>query len=206
MKTILQNYQPTNEQEQLTNNTDSHNPMNAHWVWEQMAGIWGEQWMREQGEKPSSNWIMELSSITNQHLERGVKRTVSERLKWTPSLPLFLSLCLDFDTTDAYNRMINRKPVLDDVEYYTRQEVGYQCKRVLDDTKARALYNKVFKLKLELKRKGKLPIRGQKLLSAESVATEVDKEISSRTGSKVEAKKHADRMVRIEAAKLKHKT
>ena len=161
--------------------------------------------MREQGETPSSSWIMELSSITDQHLERGVKRTVSERLQWPPSLPLFLSLCLDFDTTDAYNRMINRKPVLDDVEYYTRQEVGYQCKRVLDDTKARALYNKVFKLKLELKRKGKLPIRGQKLLSAESVVTEVDKEISSRTGSKVETKKHADRMARIEAAKLKHK-
>ena len=101
--------------------------------------------------------------------------------------------------------MINRKPVLDDVEYYTRQDCGYQCKKVLPDAKARALFNKTFKLKLELKRKGKLPIRGQKLLSAESVVTEVDKEISSRTGSKVETKKHADRMARIEAAKLKHK-
>ena len=162
--------------------------------------------MREQGEKPSSNWIMELSSITNQHLERGVKRTVSERLKWTPSLPLFLSLCLDFDTTDAYNRMINRKPVLDDVEYYTRQEVGYQCKRILDDAKARALYNKVFKLKLELKRKGKLPIRDQKLLSEKSVVTEVDKEISSNATTEREVKNHSDRMARIKAAKLKHKT
>tara|TARA_R110000787_G_scaffold275132_1_gene383562 strand:- start:24 stop:473 length:450 start_codon:yes stop_codon:yes gene_type:complete len=149
---------------------------------------------------------MELSSITNQHLERGVKRTVSERLKWTPSLPLFLSLCLDFDTTDAYNRMINRKPVLDDVEYYTRQEVGYQCKRILDDAKARALYNKVFKLKLELKRKGKLPIRDQKLLSEKSVVTEVDKEISSNATTEREVKNHSDRMARIKAAKLKHKT
>ncbi len=118
--------------------------------------------------------------ITNQHLERGVNRTLSERLSWPPSLPEFLSLCLDFDTTDAFNRMINRKPVLDDVEYFTRQDCGYQCKRVLDDTKARALFNKTFKLKLELKRKGKLPIRDQKLLSAESVVTEIDKEISER--------------------------
>tara|TARA_R110000823_G_scaffold299441_1_gene420169 strand:+ start:548 stop:856 length:309 start_codon:yes stop_codon:yes gene_type:complete len=102
--------------------------------------------------------------------------------------------------------MINRKPVLDDVEYYTRQEVGYQCKRVLDDTKARALYNKVFKLKLELKRKGKLPIRDQKLLSEKSVVTEADKEISNRVNTGIDCKKHQARMARIEAAKLKHKT
>ena len=205
MKTILQNYQPTSGQEQLTNNTDSHNPMNANWVWEQMAGIWGEQWMREQGEKPSSSWIAELSSITNSHLERGVKRTVSERLQWPPSLPLFLSLCLDFDTTDAYNRMINRKPVLDDVEYYTRQDCGYQCKKVLDDAKARALFNKTFKLKLELKRKGKLPIRDQKLLSEKSVVTEFDKQVSDNKSTSKELKNHSDRMARIKAAKLKHK-
>ena len=76
-------------------------------------------------------WVTELSSITVNHLQRGVKRVISERLTWPPSLPQFLSLCLDFDTTEAYNRMINRKPALDDVEYYTRVQVGFQCKRVL---------------------------------------------------------------------------
>ena len=96
--------------------------------------------------------------------------------------------------------MINRKPALDDVEYYTRSDVSFQCKRVLDDTKARALFNKVFKLKLELRRKGKLPIRDQKLLSTESVVTEVDKEISDRENSKPEMKLHKARMARIKAA------
>ena len=147
-------------------------------------------------------WITELSSITINHLKRGVARTVSERLNWPPSLPQFLSLCLDFDTTDAYNRMIDRKEVLDDVEYFTRQAVGYQCKRVLDDTKARALFNKVFKDKLELKRKGKLPIRGQKLLATESVVTEVDKQITNRTGAKTAIEK---RMAKILANKLNNK-
>ena len=109
-------------------------------------------------------------------------------------MPQFLSLCLDFDTTDAYNRMIDRKEVLDDVEYFTRQAVGYQCKRVLDDTKARALFNKVFKDKLELKRKGKLPIRDQKLLAAESVVTEVDKQITNRTGAKTAIEKRMERI------------
>ena len=145
-------------------------------------------------------WITELSSITSNHLQRGVSRTVSERLKWPPSLPEFLSLCLDFDTTEAYNRMINRKPALDDVEYFTRQDCGYQCKRVLDDAKARALFNKTFKLKLELKRKGKLPIRGQKLLAAESVVTEVDKEISARTSGQTPIEK---RMAKIIANRVK---
>lgn len=95
--------------------------------------------------------------------------------------------------------MINRKPVLDDVEYYTRQQVGYQCKRVLDDTKARALFNKVFKDKLELKRKGKLPIRNQKLLATESVVTETDKQITERTGCKTAIEK---RMAKIIANRL----
>ena len=141
-------------------------------------------------------WITELSSITINHLKRGVSRTVSERLSWPPSLPQFLSLCLDFDTTDAYDRMINRKPVLDDVEYFTRQQVGYQCKRVLDDTKARALFNKVFKDKLELKRKGRLPIRDQKLLASESVVTETDKAISNRTGCKTAIEKRMANIIK----------
>ena len=188
LKTLVKNFQRTNG---LSSETmpSIEQPMNADWVWEQMTDIWGEQWMRERGEQPSNMWITQLSSITEQHLKRGVSRTVSERLNWPPSLPQFLSLCLDFDTTDAYNRMINRKPVLDDVEYYTRQQVGYQCKRVLDDTKARALFNKVFKDKLELKRKGKLPIRDQKLLATESVVTETDKQITERTGCKTEIEK-----------------
>jgi len=146
-------------------------------------------------------WITQTSSITSNHLQRGVSRTVSERLEWPPSLPQFLSLCLDFDTTEAYNRMINRKPALDDVEYFTRQECGYRCKRVLDDTKARALYNKTFKAKLELKRKGKLPIRGQALLSETSVVTETDKAISDRKSTPAEIKAHEDRMARIKASR-----
>ena len=96
--------------------------------------------------------------------------------------------------------MINRKPVLDDVEYYTRQQVGYQCKRVLDDTKARVLFNKVFAAKLELKRKGKLPRRDQKLLSEKTVVTEVDKQITDFANSKGEMKKHQERMARIKAS------
>ena len=95
--------------------------------------------------------------------------------------------------------MINRKPALDDVEHFTRQAVGYQCKRVLEDSKARSLFNKVFRDKLELKRKGKLPIRDQKLLATESVVTETDKQISGRTGCKTEIEK---RMAKINKHRL----
>ena len=209
LKSLVENYQPTKE---LSNETmlNTDNQTNADWVWEQQTDIWGEQWTREKGEQPSSMWITSLSSITEQHLKRGVSRTVSERLTWPPSLPQFLSLCLDFDTTDAYNRMINHKPVLDDVEYYTRADVGYQCKRVLDDTKARALFNKVFKLKLELKRKGKLPIRGQKLLSSESAVTEIDKEVSerclnSRDRSKTQLENRLNRIIKNRVKQLNNK-
>ena len=96
--------------------------------------------------------------------------------------------------------MINRKPALDDVEHYTRQQCGYQCKRVLDDTKARALFNKVFKDKLELKRKGKLPMRNQKLLPTESAVTEIDKEVSNRKVGMTDIEK---RMAKIVANRVK---
>ena len=196
IKAMVKNFQHTSALNSETMPSIETSPMNADWVWEQMTEVWGEQWMRERGEQPSTMWITELSSITTNHLRRGVSRTVSERLNWPPSLPQFLSLCLDFDTTDAYNRMINRKPVLDDVEYFTRQQVGYQCKRVLDDAKARALFNKVFKDKLELKRKGKLPIRDQKLLASESVVTETDKAISNRTGEKTAIEKRMAKIIK----------
>ncbi len=92
--------------------------------------------------------------------------------------------------------MINRKPVLDDVEYFTRQDCGYQCKRVLDDEKARKLFNKTFAAKLELKRKGKLPIRGQKLLATESVVTETDKEISARVNGQTAIEKRMAKIIK----------
>ena len=196
IKKLVKNFQQTNALSSETMPSIEPTPMNADWVWEQMTDIWGEQWMRERGEQPSNMWVTQLSSITNDHLQRGVNRTVSERLNWPPSLPQFLSLCLDFDTTEAFNRMINRKAALDDVEYYTRQAVGYQCKRVLDDTKARNLFNKVFKDKLELKRKGKLPIRDQKLLAAESIVTETDKVISARTGCKTDIEKRMAKIIK----------
>jgi hypothetical protein len=141
-------------------------------------------------------WITQLSSITNSHLQRGVARTISERLRWPPKLPEFLSLCLDFDTTEAYNRMIKGLPALDDVEFFTRADVGFRCKKQLPEDKAMALFNKVFKIKLELKRKGKLPKRDQKLLSAQSVVTETDRAISERTGCKTDIEK---RMAKIKA-------
>ena len=125
-------------------------------------------------------WITQTSLITSHHLQRGVQRTISERLKWPPSLPEFLSLCLDFDTTEAFNRMIQNKPALDDVEYYTRADVSFRCKKQLPEDKAIRLFDKVFKIKLELKRKGKLPIRDQKLLAETSVVTEIDKAVSNR--------------------------
>ncbi len=101
--------------------------------------------------------------------------------------------------------MIERKPALDDVEFYTRVDCGYKCKRVLDDTKARALFNKTFKLKLELKRKGKLPIRDQKLLSNSSVVTGIDKEVTDRCNNSTNRSKTAleNRMNRIIKNRIK---
>lgn len=158
--------------------------------------------MRERGSEPSGMWITQTSSITDNHLQRGVSRTISERLKWPPSLPEFLSLCLDFDTTEAYSRMIKGLPALDDVEFYTRADVSFRCKKQLPDEKARSLFNKVFKIKLELKRKGKLPDRSQKLLSMQSVVTETDKAISDRTGCQTSIEKRMAEILKNKQIKL----
>jgi len=89
--------------------------------------------------------------------------------------------------------MIQRKPALDDVEYYTRADVSFRCKRQLPEDKAIALFNKVFKIKLELKRKGQLPIRDQKLLASESMVTDNDRAVSDRGngGTKIEQRMKA---------------
>ena len=54
----------------------------------------------------------------------------------------------------------------------------------------------MFKDKLELKRKGKLPMRDQKLLAAESVVTETDKQITERTGCKTEIEKRMAKIIK----------
>lgn len=91
--------------------------------------------------------------------------------------------------------MIKGKPALDDVEFFTRADVSFRCKKQLPEDKAMALFNKVFKIKLELKRKGKLPIRDQKLLSSQSVVTETDKAISERTGCKTDIEKRMAKII-----------
>jgi len=176
-------------------------------VFDQLAKIfpaWQYNWKTQREiDGAKMEWIKafnENNICTMEQISCGFFEARKCEGNFLPSCGKFISWCLHFDTTDAYSRMINRKPVLDDVEYFTRQECGYQCKRVLADKEARALFNKVFKQKLELKRKGKLPIRDQKLLATESVVTEIDKQISIRKTGQTAIEK---RMAKIAKNRIK---
>ena len=91
--------------------------------------------------------------------------------------------------------MIKGEPALDDVEYYTRADVGFRCKRQLPEDKAMRLFDTVFKRKLELKRKDRLPRRDQKLLASKSVVTENDRTITERGNGGTEIERRMTKII-----------
>ncbi|AIW21337.1 hypothetical protein F0267_22235 [Vibrio coralliilyticus] len=79
---------------------------------------------------------------------------------WPPSLPEFVALGdeyeIDFD--EAFDRMIRQK-TKGDIEYWANQEVGFSCRRQLNDRDARAKHRKALLKYREKDKQGKLPPR-----------------------------------------------
>lgn len=105
-------------------------------------------------------------------------------IDWPPNLAKFISLCKNIDTSAAFNRMIKRQPPLDNVEYATRNEVGFQCRTQLAEQKARKLFDETYTYWHDKQANGEqLPDMGQKKLQAQTSITETDKIISDRLHS-----------------------
>ena len=105
-------------------------------------------------------------------------------IDWPPNLAKFISLCKNIDTSAAFNRMIKRHPPLDNVEYATRNEVGFQCRTQLAEEKARKLFNETYTYWHDKQSRGEqIPDMNQKKIQAQTGITEIDKIITNRINS-----------------------
>lgn len=113
----------------------------ADWVWLKMTEIYGGQWNRENGEEPSSTWILALNKLQPDQVKKGIAETVRSGITWPPNLPKFIELCEGgSDETDSFDRFIDKKSPADYAETLTRQKVGYRCRAQLPEDKARKLW------------------------------------------------------------------
>ena len=80
--------------------------------------------------------------------------------------------------------MIKRHPPLDNVEYATRNEVGFQCRTQLAEEKARKIFNETYTYWHDKQSRGEqIPDMNQKKIQAQTGITEIDKIITNRINS-----------------------
>lgn len=80
--------------------------------------------------------------------------------------------------------MIKRQNPLDNVEYATRNEVGFQCRTQLSEQKARKLFNETYTYWYDKQSRGEqIPDMNQKKIQAQTSITETDKIITNRINS-----------------------
>ena len=128
---------------------------------------------------------------TVDQIKCGFRKARSSDSDFLPSCGKFISWCNDVDLTvinTAFDRMIKREPPTDNIEYNTRQDVSYQCKTQLDETRARKLFKDTYiKYQQMVARGEQIRDKDQLALPESSVVTEIDKEITEREGKPLTA-------------------
>lgn len=155
----------------------------ADWVWQKCAEIYGEQWVRENGEVPSQMWSVALNRLSQADVKAGVKAVIDKAIAWPPNLASFLELCSGVDCDAAFDRFIRKEPPESNAERITRQNKGYQCRNLWNEEKARKEWAKELKRNIEKERKGELRDPEQKLIAAHTQETEWDRKLRERIQS-----------------------
>lgn len=132
-------------------------------------------------------------------VKNGIVQIITKRVSWPPNLPKFLELASGIDTDAAFERMISRKPPLDDVEKMTRDECAFACRTQLSADKARALFAKVYAKWHERSLKGEMPDQSVKALPQNSATKPTDHMVEER----IRSGKKTPLEIRLEAIRIK---
>lgn len=141
LRQMVSNQQQRESRPEMNQSTDSQA---ADWVWQMAAEIYGEQWVRENGETPSNMWKLALSGLESNAVTNGIKQMIEQRIEWPPNLPKFMEIAMGIDTDAAYDRFMSHKPALGDVEKKTRSDCGTECRGKLSEDAGRAKFRKTY--------------------------------------------------------------
>ena len=71
----------------------AHTGDNADKVWAVLIEMYGEQFVKLHGAKPSQLWIKFLRDLPGERIKRGLRITMERNTEFPPSLPSFLTNC-----------------------------------------------------------------------------------------------------------------
>lgn len=82
--------------------------------------------------------------MTQAQVKTGIVEIIKRGIVWPPNLAKYISLCKNINTDDAFDRLIQGKKALDEVERRTNGEVGFKCRTQLAEKEARSVYKNCY--------------------------------------------------------------
>ncbi|MCG9964600.1 replication protein P [Shewanella cutis] len=128
---------------------------------------------------------------TLEQIELGIKRAQLDPSPFMPSSGQFIQWCnpselSDVDVLEAFNRMIERKKPLTDVEHAARLKCAYQCRNQLPQDKALALFTSHMRAYSAKQARGEfIPSRDTKLLERKGQPRQFNQDFEAQIGKRV---------------------
>jgi hypothetical protein len=76
-----------------------------------MTQIYGNQWLREFGNKPNEMWSDSLNKLTSEEVKRGLTKCIESKSPYAPTLPLFVGWCKDDDGSTPEQKIQQQKAI-----------------------------------------------------------------------------------------------
>lgn len=174
------------------------------WLWETGRELYRTKWIRDWGDTPSETLEQLLGKLSAEQIKQGFAECIKQAQngsEWPPVPITFISMCktAGIDIDGSYERFLYRKPLLNNAEIKTRDQVGFNC-RALPDEKARKLWAKNYRANYLLMVEGKLS-KDQSIALTEHVTTtqfDIERQNYKPTNPKVKKM-----LARLEKARAK---
>ncbi|MEJ6520310.1 replication protein P [Shewanella bicestrii] len=128
---------------------------------------------------------------TLEQIELGIKRAQLDPNPFMPSCGQFIQWCnpselSEVDVLEAFNRMIERKKPLTDIEHAARLKCAYQCRNQLPQDKALALFTSHMRAYSAKQARGEfIPSRDTKLLERKGQPRQFNQDFEAQIGKRV---------------------
>lgn len=141
---------------------------------------------------------------TLEQIELGIKRAQLDPSPYMPSIGQFIQWCnpselSEVDVLEAFNRMIDRKKPLTDIEHAARLKCAYQCRNQLPQDKALALFASHMKAFSAKQARGEfIPGRDTKLLECKGEPRKFNQNFEQQITQRVPRTAPEIRMLKIQ--------
>lgn len=101
-----------------------------------------------------------MNKLDEPMIKTGLNQILEQNITWPPNLPKFIELCSgpSVDTNVHFDLMIKGSKPTTAAQFYTKRDVGFQCKAQLPEKEARKLYAETYLKYLKLEQEGKIRI------------------------------------------------